>query len=135
MNRNEFFDVVIIGEGFAGRPCIGGRKLSGQWIGPKRKRILSLIDQFNFHLIEQTWYHQDSTQLRQQLVLSPLTIEQIDNSDKICSEWSQISFAQFIHEHPLAKDYRTEQESKLHILTLWLRGFVLQMHLLFFVLK
>ncbi|CAF1530561.1 unnamed protein product [Adineta ricciae] len=136
-----------------GRARIGGRTLSekvfdekwtidlgGQWIGPKQKRVLSLIDQFNLHLVEQTWYHQDPSHLGQQLGLSPLTNDQLDAIEKICSEcdtmsleladvehaleyeksseWSQISVAQFIHDHPLVKDYRTEQELKLHILTL-----------------
>lgn len=136
-----------------GRSRVGGRTLSqaindekwtidlgGQWIGPNQKRILSLIDEFHLQLIEQTWHHTNPEYVGQAIGLAPLTNEQLEQIDKINSQWDQmalelpsvenalshqfssqwalISAAQFIEEHPLAKDFRVQQELKLEILTL-----------------
>jgi monoamine oxidase len=136
-----------------GRGRVGGRTLSekvldeqwtidlgGQWIGPNQKRVLALIEEYDLHLIEQTWYHYDPTHLGQQIGLKALSDEQLHNINEVCSQWdrmalelpnvdnaleyeksaqwSQISVAQFLHEHPLVKDDRIKQELKLHTLTL-----------------
>lgn len=114
--------------------------LGGQWIGPNQKRILSLIDEFHLQLIEQTWHHTNPEYLGQAIGLSPLTTEQLEQIENINSQWNQMaldlpsvenalshqfssqwammSAAQFIEEHPLAKDIRVQQELKLEILTL-----------------
>ena len=172
MNDIEYFDVIIIGAGFAGlsaarylssksikcvviegRSRVGGRTLSqaindeqwtidlgGQWIGPTQKRILSFIEEFHLQLIEQTWHHTNPEYVGQAIGLRPLTNEQLEQIDQINSQWDQmalqlpnvkdalsyqfssqwslISCAQFIEEHPLAKDIRVQQELKLEILTL-----------------
>ena len=136
-----------------GRPRVGGRTLSqktfdeqwtidlgGQWIGPNQNRILNLIKEFNLHLIEQTWYHEDPNHLGQHIGLTPLNEQQLEAINQISiewdqmasqlpnvenaleyeksSQWSQMSVAQFIEQHQLGKDLRVQQELKLHIVTL-----------------
>jgi monoamine oxidase len=136
-----------------GRSRVGGRTLSqkvfdeqwtidlgGQWIGPNQNRVLNFIKEFNLHLIEQTWYHEDPNHLGQHIGLTALNQQQVEEINQIClqwdqmasqlpnvenaleyeqsSQWSIISVAQFIEEHHLAKDLRVQQELKLYILTL-----------------
>ena len=136
-----------------GRSRVGGRTLTqqindqkltvdlgGQWIGPSQQRILSLIEQLNFQLIEQTWHNDNPNHLGEAIGLIPLNQQQIEQIDEINSEWdqmslqlpnvenalsvdkssqwSQISVQQFIEEHPNNLDLRVQQELKLQILTL-----------------
>lgn len=112
--------------------------LGGQWIGPTQKRILSFVEEFHCQLIEQTWYHTNPECVGQAIGLKPLTNEQLEQIEIINSQWDQmalqlpsvehalnyelsskwslISCAQFIEEHPLAKDLLVQQELKLEIL-------------------
>jgi len=136
-----------------GRSRIGGRTLSqqinnekgiielgGQWIAPNQHRILSLIEEFDLELIEQTWHHNDPTHLGQAIGLKPLTDLQLEQINQInfqwdqmalelpsveqdlsyekSSQWDQISVGLFIEKHPLAVDLKVQQELKLQILTL-----------------
>ena len=140
-----------------GRCRLGGRTLSrtvsdgkdksctidlgGQWIGPKQERVLSLIEQFQLDLIEQTWHQTHPSHLGQSIGLKGLSDDQLTKIALIneqwdqmahevvgadltlistaCEQWAEMSLAQFLQEHPLlVDDRRVEEELQLQILTL-----------------